>query len=155
MNVFSVQQMLHLECCPISDMNCPVISTSRQYQLSIGHFLPVYWCHCCCMTSQSFHFLSCLGKESVNYNILYQTHDTVLYFSSKSSNVLQEKFNCDLENVCKWLKTNHLTTNIKKSKFMIIGSTQSLAKLSSTLVFSIEDVSLTTVFIRLTALGAY
>lgn len=37
-------------------------------------------------------------------------------------------------------------TSIKKSKLMIIGSTQSLAKLSSTLVFSIEDVSLEKVY---------
>ena len=48
--------------------------------------------------------------------------DAVLYCSSKCYDVLQQKLNPDLYRVCNWLKVNHLTINIKKSKFMLIGS---------------------------------
>ena len=50
--------------------------------------------------------------------------------------------NTDQERVCDWLKMNHLTTNIKKSKFMLIGSGQRLARLSSSLVVTVGDVHL-------------
>ena len=55
--------------------------------------------------------------------------DTVLYCSYKSPEELQKKMNTDLERVCDWLKMNHLTIDIKKSKFMLIGSGQRLARL--------------------------
>ena len=68
--------------------------------------------------------------------------DTVLYCSSKCSDVLQQKLNADLSRVCNWLKVNHLTINIKKSKFMLIGSSKRLATLSSSLTVSIGNVPL-------------
>ena len=49
-------------------------------------------------------------------------NNTVLYCSSKCSDILQQKLNSDLSRVCNWLKVNHLTINIEKSKFMLIGS---------------------------------
>ena len=68
--------------------------------------------------------------------------DTVIYCSYKSPEDLQQKINSDLARVCDWLKMNHLSINIKKSKFMLIGSGPHLARLSSSLVVSIEDVPL-------------
>ncbi len=50
--------------------------------------------------------------------------------------------NTNLARVCDWLKMNHLTINIKKSKFTLIGSGPCLARLSSSLVVSIGDVPL-------------
>ena len=58
MDVVGVQHILHLECRPISNVHCPVVSTGGQCQLPIGHFLPVYWCHCGSVTCQSFDLLS-------------------------------------------------------------------------------------------------
>ena len=68
--------------------------------------------------------------------------DTVLYCSYKSPEELQQKMNTDLERVCDWLKMNHLTINIKKSKFMLIGNSQRLARLSSSLVVTVGDMHL-------------
>ena len=55
------------------------------------------------------------------WKVILFADDTVLYCSSKCSDVLQQKLNSDLSRVCNWLKVNHLTINIKKSKFMLIG----------------------------------
>jgi hypothetical protein len=68
--------------------------------------------------------------------------DTVLYVSSKSTDTLQNLLNSDLQKLCYWLKENHLTVNIKKSKAMIIGSSQRLAKITSSLEFTIDNTRL-------------
>ena len=57
MDVFSVQYMLHLECRAISNVDCSVVSTCGQYQLSVGHFLPVNWRHSSSVTCQSVNLL--------------------------------------------------------------------------------------------------
>ena len=81
-------------------------------------------------------------------NVLESCHvtlfadDTVLYCSSKCPKLLQQKLNSDLTRVCDWLKTNHLTINIKKSKFMLIGSGPRLSRLSTSLVTSVGDAPL-------------
>ena len=46
--------------------------------------------------------------------------DTVLYFASKSTADLQSKINADLRRICKWLRANQLTLNVKKSKFYLL-----------------------------------
>ena len=68
--------------------------------------------------------------------------DTVLYCSYKCSDVLQQKLNSDLSRVCNWLKVNHLIINIKKPKFILIGSSKRLARLSSSLTVPIGNVPL-------------
>ena len=55
--------------------------------------------------------------------------DTVLYCFSKDSHQLERKLNEDLSNVAVWLKDNKLTLNLGKSKSMLIGSNQKLAKI--------------------------
>ena len=47
--------------------------------------------------------------------------DTVLFISGKSLHNIKSYMNSDLEELSKWLKLNHLTLSISKSKFMIIG----------------------------------
>ena len=56
--------------------------------------------------------------------------DTVLYCFSKDPHQLEKKLNEDLSNVAVWLKENKLTLNLGKSKSMLIGSNQKIAKIS-------------------------
>jgi len=46
--------------------------------------------------------------------------DTSLTLSAYDPTTLEEKLNKDLEEVQKWLKSNKLTLNVKKTKYMII-----------------------------------
>ena len=57
--------------------------------------------------------------------------DTVLFISDKSLHNIKSYMNSDLEKLNNWLKLNHLTLSISKSKFMIIGSSQRLNKIRS------------------------
>ena len=57
--------------------------------------------------------------------------DTVLFISYKSLHNIKSYLNSDLEKLTNWLKLNHLTLSISKSKFMIIGSNQRLNKVDS------------------------
>ena len=57
--------------------------------------------------------------------------DTVLFISDKSLHNIKSYMNSDLEKLNNWLKLNHLTLSISKSKFMIIGSSQRLNKIDS------------------------
>ena len=49
--------------------------------------------------------------------------------------------NSDLEKLNNWLKLNHLTLSISKSKFMIIGSSQRLNKIDS-ISFKVNNMDL-------------
>ena len=46
--------------------------------------------------------------------------DTFLYLVSKSTEDLQSKINADLRRICKWLRANQLTLNVKKSNFYLL-----------------------------------
>ena len=67
--------------------------------------------------------------------------DTVLYLASKSTADLQSKINADLRRICKWLRANQLTLNVKKSKFLLIGSSPRLSKVGS-IIISADDIPL-------------
>ena len=49
---------------------------------------------------------------------------------------LESKINTDLGRVCKWLRTNQLTLNVSKSKFLLIGSSFHLSKIGSIHIFA-------------------
>ena len=53
----------------------------------------------------------------------------ILTLSAYDPTTLEEKLNKDLDKVQKWLKSNKLTLNVKKTKYMIIGSHQRLRHL--------------------------
>ena len=74
-------------------------------------------------------------------HITLYADDTVLYLASKSTADLQSKINADLRRICKWLQANQLTLNVKKSKFLLIGSSSRLSKVSSILI-SADDIPL-------------
>ena len=67
--------------------------------------------------------------------------NTVLYLASKSTVDLQSKIYTDLRRICKWLPVNQLTLNVKKSKFLLIGSSSRLSKVGSILI-SADDIPL-------------
>ena len=67
--------------------------------------------------------------------------DTVLFISDKSLHNIKSYMNLDLEKLNNWLKLNHLTLSISKSKFMIIGSSQRLNK-SDSISFKVDNMNL-------------
>ena len=67
--------------------------------------------------------------------------DTVLFISDKSLHNIKSYMNSDLEELNKWLKLNHLTLSISKSKFMIIGSSQRQHKIDS-ISFQVDNMVL-------------
>ena len=69
--------------------------------------------------------------------VIISTHvcadDLSLTLSAYGPTTLEEKLNKDLEEVQKWLKSNKLTLNVKKTKDMIIGSDYRLRHLNGDL----------------------
>ena len=63
---------------------------------------------------------------------LIYADDTSLTLSAYDPTTLEEKLNKDLEVVQKWLKSNKLTLNVKKTKYMVIGSHYRLRHLNVT-----------------------
>ena len=54
--------------------------------------------------------------------------DTVLYVGSKNLNVLETVLQEDLLNFCKWRNKNVLTINVKKTTYVIYGTSKRLKK---------------------------
>ena len=48
--------------------------------------------------------------------------DTKLTLSAEDSLVLKQRMNYDMNQISLWLSANKLTLNVKKTKFMLIGS---------------------------------
>ena len=70
-------------------------------------------------------------------------NDTSLTLSAYDPTTLEEKLNKDLEEVQKWLKSNKLTLNVKKTKYMIIGSHYRLRHLNGDLNVTVNGQRLT------------
>ena len=49
---------------------------------------------------------------------------------NENFNLMENKINEDLQNLCIWLRANHLSLNIVKSEYTIIGSVQRIRNLS-------------------------
>ena len=60
--------------------------------------------------------------RAVSSSALMYADDTSLTLFAYDPATLEEKLNKDLDEVQKWLKSNKLTLNVKKTKYMIIGS---------------------------------
>ena len=61
-------------------------------------------------------------------NVILYADDTALLVAGKTCNEIQNYLNHDLVNVTKWLDNNKLSLNVSKTKSMIIGTNQRLAK---------------------------
>ena len=62
--------------------------------------------------------------------------DTVIYYSHKNIEQIEEKLQVDFTNITSWLKDNQLVINLKKGKTeaMLFGTEKRLSKALSTLV---------------------
>ena len=60
--------------------------------------------------------------EHINCKVVMYADDTSLLLSSKDPKNLEHMLNYNLNNIAKWFSANELTLNIKKTKFMIFGS---------------------------------
>ena len=59
--------------------------------------------------------------------------DTVLYFTSPCTSEITEVVHDDLSRASKWMESNKLILNQSKTKTMLFGSRQNLAKLAKCL----------------------
>ena len=68
--------------------------------------------------------------------------DMSLTFSADNRATLEEKLNEDINGVQKWLQSNKLTLNVKKTKYMIIGSHYRLRHLNEDLDIEVTNQQL-------------
>lgn len=68
--------------------------------------------------------------------------DMSLTFSADNRATLEEKLNEDINGVQKWLQSNKLTLNVKKTKYMIIGSHYRLRDLNEDLGIKVTNQQL-------------
>ena len=64
-------------------------------------------------------------------NVTLYADDTALYCSSEAANDLHDKLNHYLASVTNWMRSNKLTLNTSKSKFMLVGSRRRLGAIQS------------------------
>ena len=83
--------------------------------------------------------------RAVSSSALMYADDTSLTLSAYDPTTLEEKLNKDLDEVQKWLKSNKLTLNVKKTKYMIIGSHYRLRHLNGDLNVTVNSQQLTRV----------
>ena len=69
--------------------------------------------------------------SAISCKIHLYADDTILVYHDSNSDVLQSRLNSELDQISNWLKTNKLTLNADKSKYMIFGSKKKLKKLSN------------------------
>ena len=83
--------------------------------------------------------------------------DTSLTLSAYDPTTLEEKLHRDLDKVQKWLKSNKPTLNVKKTKYLIIGSHYRLRHLNGDLNVTVNSQQLTRVtnyrYLGIEALG--
>ena len=63
-------------------------------------------------------YINDLQECELSSSPLMYADDTSLTLSAYDSTTLEEKLNKDLEEVQKWLESNKLTLNVKKTKYM-------------------------------------
>lgn len=68
--------------------------------------------------------------------------DMSLTFSADNRATLEEKLNEDINGVQKWLQSNKLTLNVKKTKYMIMGSHYRLRHLNEDLDIEVTNQQL-------------
>ena len=83
--------------------------------------------------------------RAVSSSALMYADDSSLTLSAYDPTTLEEKLNKDLDEVHKWLKSNKLTLNVKKTKYMIIGSHYRLRHLNGDLNVTVNSQQLTRV----------
>ena len=90
-------------------------------------------------------YINDLQECELSSSALMYADDTSLTLSAYDPATLEEKLNKDLDEVQKWLKSNKLTLNVKKTKYMIIGSHYRLRHLNGDLNVTVNSQQLTRV----------
>lgn len=91
-------------------------------------------------------YINNLQERELSSSALMYADDTSLTLSAYDPTTL-EKLNKDLYEVQKWLKSNELTLNVKKTKYMFIGSHYRLRHLNGDLNVTVKYQQLTRVTI--------
>ena len=66
--------------------------------------------------------------------------DTTLTSAAEDPDTLQVKMNSDLDKIQTWLKVNKLTLNVKKTKYMLIGSRPILDLVSNNFAVKVDNI---------------
>ena len=90
-------------------------------------------------------YINNLQECELSSSALMYADNTSLTLSAYDTTTIEEKLNKDLDEVQKWLKSNELTLNVKKTKYMIIGSHCRLRKLNGDLNVTVNSQQLTRV----------
>ena len=73
--------------------------------------------------------------------------DTTLTTSAEDPCVLEHKMNYDINLIQSWLSANKLTLNVKKTKYMLIGSQFKLSQINSDFTVKVNNTLLTLIII--------
>ena len=68
--------------------------------------------------------------------------DTTLTTSAEDPRVLEHKMNYDMNLIQSWLSANKLTLNVKKTKYMLIGSQSKLSQINSDFTVKVNNTPL-------------
>ena len=68
--------------------------------------------------------------------------DTTLTSAAEDPDTLQVIMNSDLDTIQTWLKVNKLTLNVKKTKYMLIGSRPKLDLVSNNFAVKVDNISI-------------
>ena len=90
-------------------------------------------------------YINDLQECELSSSALMYADDTSLTLSAYDPATLEEKLNKDLDEVQKWLKSNKLTLNVKKTKYMISGSHYRLRHINGDLNVTVNSQRLTRV----------
>ena len=88
-------------------------------------------------------YINDLQECELSSSPLMYADDTAFTLSAYDPTTLAENLNKDLEEVQKWLKSNKLTLNVKKTKYVIIGSHYRLRHLNGDLNVTVNGQRLT------------
>ncbi len=83
-------------------------------------------------------YINDLPEVTKHSKVVLYADDTALFVSSKNLAEIQTKLSEDLDSVSRWLAENRLTLNAKKTKCMLFGSPQKLARVREELRIQID-----------------
>lgn len=92
-------------------------------------------------------YINDLPEVTKHSKVVLYADDTALLVSSKNLAEIQTKLSEDLDSVNLWLAENRLTLNAKKTKCMLFGSPQKLAKVRDELLIQIDGEPLENVLV--------
>ena len=76
-------------------------------------------------------YINDLPDAVTKCKVILYADDTALIYSNKNKTIIEKTLNQDMANVKLWLDSNKLTLNVKKTKCMLIGNSQMLARTDS------------------------